>query len=135
MANRAQRRAQAKKERANQKHKRPSYHGLSQELMLEKLCQNGITPKDLEKEYSTAIDKGFKAGEEATFKTVYAAMALALHELYGFGRERCWKVLVTADNKIVEYLTANEIIEDVWKKMHLRINFHEPFDRIEEDAP
>jgi len=103
--------------------------------MLEKLCQNGITPKDLEKEYSTAIDKGFKAGEEATFKTVYAAMTLALHELYGFGRERCWKVLVNADNKIIEYLTDHEIIEDVWKKLRLRINFREPFDRIEEDGP
>lgn len=105
---------------------------LTKEQRIEALVKNGITPRDLEKEYERGFKAGFREAAPATFKAVYAAVCVALHDLHGFGHDRCAKVLMAVDDIVVNALTSEEIIEEVWQKIGLRLNFGEPFDRIEE---
>lgn len=122
--NRAQRRAQ---QRAT-----PGYLRGSREQKVKALLKNGITPEDLEKEYETGFKEGFKAAAPATFKAVYAAVCMALHDLHGFGHDRCAKVLMAVDDHVAHCLTSEELIEEAWEKIGLYLNFDEPFDRIED---
>jgi hypothetical protein len=93
------------------------------------LVKNGITPEDLEQEWHT----GYGAGVDATLKTVYAGVCLALHDLYGFGLKRCKDVLRATENHVLQSLTSEEAIEEVFQKIGLRLAFDQPFDRIQED--
>lgn len=127
--NRQQRRKMAKQNKAI---KQPSYRGLTHEQKLEQLFQRGISLEDLKHEYEYGFDTGFSQAAPSTFKTCYAATVLALHELYGFGRRRCQKVLRLVDHYTMEYLTSMDAIEDVWKKIGLQLEFDEPLDRIQE---
>lgn len=69
-------------------------------------------------------------------KSCYAAICLALHELYGFGRKRCLDTLNCVDAKLIDTLTSAEAIDEVWEKIGLQIDFSEAFDRIsEKDEP
>lgn len=122
--NRQQRRAQQKAV--------PGYLRGSKEDKIKALLKNGITPQDLEQEYRKGFEAGFKAAAPATFKAIYAAVCLALHDLHGFGRKRCAQVLTTVDGHVLETLTSEELIDDVWSKIGLQLAFNEPFDRIEE---
>lgn len=122
--NRQQRRAQQKAT--------PGYLRGGKEDKIKALLKHGITPQDLEQEYKNGFEAGFKAAAPATFKAIYAAVCLALHDLHGFGHDRCAKVLMAVDDHVVSTLTSEELIEDTWKQIGLRLNFGEPFDRIEE---
>lgn len=118
MANRAQRR------------KKPQVASLpkSQEMMIRKMCQNGITPKDLEKEFY----KGVEAGRDSAIKTCYAAVCLAARDELGFGAKRAYRLLYAMDNHVCETLSSAEAIDKVLEEMGITIRFHEPFDRVQQ---
>lgn len=94
----------------------------------QRLMDAGYTPKEFKEEYQ----RGYDAGAEATLKSAYAAVCLALSEIHGFGLKRCKTVLSAMDQHVIYTLTSEEIIEEVWERMGLRLVFKEPFDRIEE---
>lgn len=100
----------------------------SQEVMLRRMCQNGITPKDLEKEFYKGVD----AGRDSAIKTCYAALCLAARDELGFGSKRAYRLLCTMDKHVCETLSSAEAIDKVLNEMHITIRFHEPFDRIEQ---
>lgn len=118
--------------RAQKKIKKPSYRGLTVEQKKEQLFRNGITIEDLEKEYKSGFQDGFSKASPFTVKTCYAAAALALHELHGFGRERVRKVLERMDNHVVDTLVSEEILDEVWQKIGLRMDFNDPLDPIKD---
>jgi len=118
MANRAERR----------KKPQPVSLPKSQEVMLRRMCQNGITIKDLEKEWH----KGFDAGRDSAIKTCYAAVCLAARDELGFGSKRAFRLLCTMDQHVCETLSSAEAIDRVLEEMKITIRFHEPFDRIEQ---
>lgn len=118
MANRAQRR------------KKPQQASLpkSQEVMLRRMCQNGITVKDLEAEWH----KGHEAGRVSAIKTCYAAVCLAARDALGFGSKRAYKLLSVMDRHVCESLSSMEAINKVLDEMGITISFrNDPFDRIE----
>lgn len=121
--NRQQRRA---KQKAT-----PSYLRGGKQQIVQQLIRNGITPEDLEKEFRAGYEAGFRDATPVTFKTIYAAVILALKELHGFGQARCARVLTAVDDKVAHALGSEELIEKVWESVGLRLNFEEPFDRIE----
>lgn len=82
--------------------------------------------------YQAGFDAGFRAAAPFTFKAIYAAVCMALHDLHGFGHDRCAKVLMAVDDHVANTLTSTELIEEAWKKTGLYLNFEEPFDRIED---
>lgn len=112
-----------------QRRKKPQAVSLpkSQEVMLQRMCQNGITPKDLENEYY----KGMNAGRETAIKTCYAAVCLAAKEAFGFGTQRGYKLLYAMDKHVCETLSSMEAIDKVFDEMHIAIRFHDPLERIE----
>jgi len=118
MANRADRR----------KKKQPVSLPKSQEVMLRKFCQNGITPKDLENEWH----KGHDAGRDSAIKTCYAAVCLAARDELGFGSKRAYRLLCAMDKHVCETLSSVEAIDKVFDEMGITIRFREPFDRIEQ---
>lgn len=93
------------------------------------LVKNGITPEDLKREW----DAGYQAGVEAFLKTSYAATCLALNDLHGFGYKRCKAVLQAMDRHILFTLTDVEAIEEVWKRLGLKLVFADPFERVQDD--
>ena len=124
MSNRAQRRKQAKKT--------PRWCPPTVEDQLKAMMKNGLTQADLDREY----DRGFKHGRltatEPAVKTCYAAFCLAMKEVLGFGHARAKRVLERADAILLESLSSAETVDEVLRRVGLRINFNEPFDRIEE---
>ena len=130
MANRQKRRAANKAT--------PAYRrGETQESFLARLAKNGITAEDYDRARQEEYDRGLREGHAqaapSTFKTIYAAICLALNDMHGFGRKRCCEVLLKVDNYVMQTLTSAESIQEVYDRMGLHIDFDEPFDRIVED--
>lgn len=69
---------------------------------------------------------------EYCFHSIYAAVLLAAQEVYGFGHKRAWRLLKRADEIICTVLDSEEIIQEVWERMGLQINFREGVERIRE---
>ena len=118
MANRADRR-KAKK-------KTPGYHRVTLDERIAAMSKNGITPKDLEKEFERGRMDGFKTAAEPMLKTCYAAICLALNDVHGFGAKRCFDVLTAVDDYVANTLTSAEAIEEVLERMGLELDFNSP---------
>lgn len=113
----------------------PKYRrGMTQEDRVKALLKNGITPDDMQKSFEEGYRAGWTAGANNMLKTSYAAFILALREHFRFWRKRCKRVLQTADHTVMTSLGHEELVEQVWEDIGLRLNFDEPFDRIEEVA-
>ena len=100
--------------------------------IMDKLQINGITVNQLKENYDNGFNDGFKAAGEPIVKGCFAAVCLALNEKYGFGRKRCCEVLNAVDQHLLYTLTSDDVIEEVWQKMGLKLEFNDTFDRIQE---
>lgn len=100
----------------------------------QRIQKNGITLEDLKRAEDEAYHKGVRNGIESTMKTCYAAVCLAMHELHGFGRKRCARVLNRVDETIQMALTSQDAIDEVYDTMKLKIDFREtiPGERVQE---
>lgn len=131
--NRKERRDQQKQQRKadrQKRHDRPREFALSKEQMVAGMIRNGITVADLKREYEAGHSDGYSQGCQASMRTVYAAICLALNELYGFGFKRCGDVLQAVDRHVVNTLASSEAIDEVYKRMKLSIEFDDPFERV-----
>lgn len=129
--NRKQRREQKKgQERAERK--KPEWKKLTVEERKEALVKNGITINDLKRNYDDGYSQGYKTASEQIVRGCYAAVCLTLNEKFGFGKARCYRALKDIDNKLLFSIDSIEMIDEVWKKTGLEIDFKEPFDRITE---
>lgn len=82
-----------------------------------RLLRNGITQEDLKRNY----DIGFKDGIHSTWSMTFAACMLALSELYGFGQERCFRVLQKIYYHIQFTLDNAELVQEVYDRTGLEI--------------
>ena len=99
---------------------------------VERLTQQGISPKDLKAEYDKGFEAGFKAAAEPITKGCYAAVCLALKELHGFGHKRCMEVLRHIDDQLIYTMDGQELADRVLDEMKLEILMNEPLDRVQE---
>lgn len=113
--------------------KKPIFHNMTRQERIERICKNGITLDDLKRNYDDGFNAGYKLAGEDAVKACYAALCLALHELHGFGQKRCKDVLKAVDDAILYRLTGDDLIQDVFDKIGLTINFSDPMERIKED--
>lgn len=127
--NRQERRRQQK---AQKKIKKPAFRGMTREEKIAGLIQNGITVEDLKEEWEDGYKKAYAEAGQNTIKTCYAAFAVAMHEKLGFGKMRIARLLNAADNCIVNYLTTEEIINDVYEKAGLELDFHDGLEPVKE---
>lgn len=93
-----------------------------------RIQRNGITIEDLYRGENEAYAKGIKAGKDATVRTCFAAICMTLHEMYGFGKDRCSKVLNDVYEKLTMALTSEDAIQEVYDTMGLEINFTNDID-------
>lgn len=89
----------------------------------QRIEKNGITIEDMHKAEEDAYSKGVKDGKDETVRTCFAAICLTLHEMYGFGKERCSKVLNDVYDKLCFALNSQEAIQEVYDTMGLEISF------------
>lgn len=109
---------------------------------LRQLCQNGITPGDMERACKMAAEDAFRRGKEKAvnelgeffLKTCYAAALLAAHDEFGFGHDRCMKLLNRLDHHVTYSLTSDELVDEVFDKLRISIDFKKtlPDERIME---
>jgi hypothetical protein len=86
---------------------------LSQQDIIDRICRNGITEKDLEAYYKRGVREGREMGLEYGYESAYAPLMLALHRLYGFGQSRLMRVAEMAAEIQIEHLTN----EDTYKEL------------------
>ena len=83
-----------------------------------------------------AYNMGYNAGSDHavryTIKDCYAAALLAMKEIGNYGHKGGLKLMDRMDKIIAHRLTTEELIDQVYEEMGIRINFADPFDRIEE---
>ena len=96
---------------------------ISENEQLKSIQRNGITIDDLDRAGRQGYQDGAKVGAENTMRTVYAAVALTLHEMYGFGKIRCERVLNAIDQKVIYALGSKEAIQRAWDEIGLTITF------------
>jgi len=114
MSNRADRRKKKKQQ--------PKWQKMTKDQQINALFKNGITAKDLERNY----ERGRLDGINGTYKICFAAACLAMNDLHGFGGLRCQKVLERMQHYIIESLTSAEAVNDVYKRMKLKVDFGDP---------
>lgn len=100
----------------------------------QRIQKNGITIEDLKRAEDEAYAKGVRAGIDSTIRTAYAAICLAMHDLHGFGKKRCARLLNAVDENITMALSSQEAIDAVYDTMKLKIDFREqmPGERVRE---
>lgn len=121
-----------RKQRRSSNKAKPAYLRESREQITKRLVQNGITPQDLKTNYDKGYRDGFKDAAEPVIRGVYASVCLALNGLHGFGQKRCADVLRSVDDHLTYTLSSQEAINEVWKRIGLKLEFKEAFDRIQE---
>lgn len=125
MSNRAMRRQMAR-------NNRQTLEQMSRDAKKAALIRNGITVKDLEDNYNKGWEEGFSQGTMTTGSVVYAAIGIALHDLFGFGHKRILRTMQAVDKHVCEDISSIDTANELLEKTGIRLNFGEPFDRVEE---
>lgn len=118
MSNRADRRKNKKQ--------MPKWQKLPMNQRINAMCKNGITPRDVDDAYQKGYKAGVDRASDFCLKDAYAAFIMAAHEQFGFGKERCRRLLYAADEKVATSLASDEAVEEVFKKIGVTINFFDP---------
>lgn len=95
------------------------------------MCKNGITPRDVDDAYAKGRKDALHEVSDYCMKDCYAGFLLAAHEVFGFGHDRCLRLLRAADERICNSLASEEAIDEVFETVGVKINFYSP-DRITE---
>ena len=82
--------------------------------------------------YKKGWNDGAQHGVRFTIKDCYAAALLAMNRLGNYGHNGGMKLMSMMDEIVVNRLTTEDLIDEVFEKMGIRINFRESFDRVEE---
>ena len=118
MSNRADRRKNKKQ--------LPKWKKLTSDQRINGMCKNGITPRDVDDAYNKGFKEGVDHATATCMKDAYAAFLMAAHEVFGFGRERCRRLLYAADERTATSLASDEAVEEVFKTVGVSINFYDP---------
>ena len=125
--NRAQRRAMMREQTGKSETMLAAYNRAQR---IERLMTQGISPDDLTKAYNDGFAEGYQRAAMPTIEACYAAICVALHDLYGFGQERCIRAVTAVDERITTMITSEEIRQEALDKAGVDIRFGEGVDRI-----
>ena len=98
---------------------------------VQRLIQNGITQKDLDKWYEDGFKAGLEEGSDAALRTVYAGIVLCLLDA-GNSRDEAISFPKSVDERLVVSIDAGEDIEEVYERTGIHLKLKEDFDRIRE---
>lgn len=95
------------------------------------VIQNQDVVRDAMKSaYAEGYQKGVKDVALEALKTLYGAAALALHEEFGFGRDRIFRALKAIDEKSVWALHHTELTDELFSKYGIKLELDEAFERV-----
>lgn len=114
--------------RRHAQRQRSGYMRKSLEERKAQLFKNGITKDHLEKEYAA----GYKSGENQAIQAVYCALMLAANEEFGFGANRVLKLVKATDKKLLGAIDSAELIQEVYDRFKIEMDFDAPIDRVQE---
>lgn len=118
MSNRADRRKKKKQQPRWQKR-------FSTDQRINAMCKNGITPKDVDSAYEQGRKDTIHAVSDYIMQECYAGFMLAAHDVFGFGHDRCLRLVRAADDKIINYLSSDEALNEVFDKLGIRFAFED----------
>lgn len=127
MSNRQERRNAARQQINRSQQLLASYNKAER---IDRLMQQGISPEDLKKAYNDGFADGYRKAAVPTIEACYAAVCVALHEQFGFGQDRCIRVVSAVDEQIVTMITSEEIRQQALEKAGVDIRFEDGVDRI-----
>lgn len=103
---------------------------LPQELKIQYLSKNGITPDYLDEQVKEARESGREEGVIQAFKTLYAAAMIVLVRDIGMEKERAKEVVRAMDREVVTSLSTEDIIDKQWQETGTEFVWNDPIDRI-----
>jgi len=90
---------------------------------LQRIERNGITTDDVIRVEDDAYKLGLNTGRDSTFRMIFAAICLTLHELHGFNDEQCIEVLNSVYDKACYALTSKELIQEAFDSVGVELSF------------
>lgn len=106
----------------------PAYKKMSHDALMNAIAKNGLTVEDLKR----CKQEGWQQGVESAVIQCYAALCLALHEQFGFGKEQLLRALTAVDEKVVFAIDSAEMCEEVFKRFDIRMDFSQGMERVQE---
>ena len=103
----------------------------ARESIVNALGKNGISVDDLQREYDRGREDGFRQATLNAVHCSYAGMCIALHDVYGFGTKRCYRVLKACHEKVAYVLGYPELADEVLEKTGISIDFGDPLERVQ----
>lgn len=102
-----------------------------------------LTIKDMQEVYVKGYEAGFDKGREVGFKQasthttrcLFGAVVIAAHSLFGFGQERCIRLLNGVYKTTLETLTEGEMAERAFDEVGVEIDWTEPIEVAQPKTP
>lgn len=102
-----------------------------------------LTIKDMQEVYVKGYEAGFEKGREVGFKQasthttrcLFGAVVIAAHSLFGFGQERCIRLLNGVYRTTLETLTEGEMAERAFDEVGVEIDWTEPVEVAQPKTP
>ena len=94
---------------------------------LDAMTQEDVTQVAYKDGYRDGVAE---CGKKIIFR-YFTATIMALHELYGFGQDRCLRTLRKIDDCIVQHLTDDELVEATKKLVGIEIDMEEGINRAQ----
>ena len=96
---------------------------MEQQEIFRRIEQNGITIDDLMRAENDAYANGANDGRDATFRKIFAAICLTLHEKHGFDADQCSEVLNDVYDRAVYALNTQDIIQEAFDAVGVSLAF------------
>lgn len=101
------------------------------EIMKSMIGKSGFLEEELQKAREQGFKEGFNRAGMDIIRCCYAGICIALHDEFGFGAERCYRAVKACDEKIKWALHHSELTEELIRKSGLKIDWNEPFERVQ----
>jgi len=105
--------------------------------------KKALTLMDMQDAYTKGFEAGFEQGRETGFKQasthttrcLFGAVIIAAHSLFGFGQERCIRLLNGVYKTTLETLTEREMAERAFDEVGVEIDWTEPVEVAQPKTP
>lgn len=102
-----------------------------------------ITLMDMQNAYTKGYETGFEKGREEGFRQasthtvrcLFGAVVIAAHSLFGFGQERCIRLLNGVYRTTLETLTTGEMAQRAFDEVGVEIDWTEPVEVAQQKTP
>lgn len=105
------------------KHKHPGgpIRNPTMQERVERIHQNGITMSDLKYNYDLGYKKGQADGMAFAYDSVYGPMMIALHRVFGFGKQRLERLADAIADVQIKYETNDAAYQQLLKETGMTV--------------